>query len=118
MKNLAIKIVVAIGVICVAVVVGAGGTGFMLDSLSYLNAGGANNPGYSTGNLTPWALAAYFVVGPLIAGACGAWLLGVARRRWFPAADENQQRSWVFPAVIGLASAVASFVISLLKVAL
>jgi len=117
MKNLTVKIVVAIGAICIAVVVGAGGTGFMLDGLGYLNARNVGGPGYSVDNLMPWALAAYFVVGPLIAGASGAWLLGVARRRWFPVTDEAKRRAWVFPAIIGLASAAVSFVLTLLRVA-
>ena len=116
MKNLAVKIVVVMGVICVAVVVGAGGTGFMLDGLGYLSARSITDSGYSADNLRLWVVVAYFVFGPLIAGVCGAWLLVVARRRWFPVADEEKQRAWIFPAVIGLASAVVSFVLTLLRV--
>jgi hypothetical protein len=117
MRNLVIKIVVAIGVVCIAVVVGAGGTGFMLDVLGYLHASSVIDPGYSADNLKLWVVVAYFVFGPLIAGVCGAWLLVVARRRWFPVTDKAKRRAWVFPAVIGLASAVVSFVLTLVRVA-
>jgi hypothetical protein len=114
MKTFAIKTGAAIAVIVLAVLMGSGATGFMMDGVGLLNAAGSSHAGLSAGDLRVWKLVANLAAGPIVAGVCGAGIFFWARGRFFPAAYDKKWRAWIFPVFIGLVSAGLSLVFGLL----
>ena len=116
MKSSTVKIVTAIVAIFLAVLMGGGGAGYAIDLRGLLSGALGANAGLSADAVKTWTLVANLVIGPIVAGACGAAVLVVARRRFFPTEYTEKWRAWLFPAVVGLVSAALYFVIALLTV--